>query len=299
MASVELGFDTPSSVSRTLGGEQSSPSTGPEYLSTRTFVKSQKAHNPEDCERWEEAEAMNTLSPRDGSAPSVLVFTQNQRDELRDLGNLAGSLSGEGSHQTNYLVTSLTSPLAWGATFTGNDFSIERDLSPPMRAGADRQNTMPLTFSVEASPVRTSPSPESEPGLQELGPDSSTSTHESLSLFDLAGFSSRTYPDCSPRTAVGTSESCLERWPTSGTAWRGGLSTAVSSECRSDEGGCSSSEPSLSQILEEPQNVPAKYSLSARAAQGILRRAEKRGRTLPQHLADALQAVSMTKEAVS
>jgi hypothetical protein len=40
--------------------------------------------------------------------------------------------------------------------------------------------------------------------------------------------------------------------------------------------------------------VPARYSLSARAARGILRRAEKRGRTLPPHLLAALQAVSMT-----
>jgi hypothetical protein len=87
----------------------------------------------------------------------------------------------------------------------------------------------------------------------------------------------------------------LERWPTSGTAWDGGFSTHVSSECRSDEDGCSSWEPSLKEILEPPQNVPARYSLSARAAAGILRRAEKRGRTLPSHLQDALQAVSMTQ----
>ena len=153
-------------------------------------------------------------------------------------------------------------------------------------------DTHQLTFSAEASPVRTSPSPDDALGSQELDRASSTSSPASLSLFDLDGFSSRTYPDCSPRTAVGTSESLLERWPTSGTAWHGGFSTAVSSECRSDEGGCSSSEPSLSQILEEPQNVPAKYSLSARAAQGILRRAEKRGRTIPATLLAALSAVA-------
>jgi hypothetical protein len=38
--------------------------------------------------------------------------------------------------------------------------------------------------------------------------------------------------------------------------------------------------------------VPAKYSLSARAASGILRRAEKRGRVLPEHLAAALESVA-------
>jgi hypothetical protein len=40
--------------------------------------------------------------------------------------------------------------------------------------------------------------------------------------------------------------------------------------------------------------VLAKYSLSARAAQGILRRAQKRGRTLPSHLSATLEAVART-----
>jgi site-specific DNA-cytosine methylase len=109
-----------------------------------------------------------------------------------------------------------------------------------------------------------------------LAPASSSSSPESLSLFDPDGFSSRTYPVSSLAKAVGTSESCLERWPTSGTAWRGGFSTAVSSECRSDAGGCSSSEPSLTEILEPPQNVPAKYSLSGRAARHPATRGEAR-----------------------
>jgi hypothetical protein len=50
----------------------------------------------------------------------------------------------------------------------------------------------------------------------------------------------------------------------------------------------------LSTILEPPQTVPARYSLSARAAQGILRRAEKRGRSLPSHLFAALEQVART-----
>ena len=213
MDSPELGFDTPSSVSRTLGGETCSPTTGPESPSTRTFA-----------------------------------LSENQRGEL--------------------LLTDVAHQLTSGGGKPGRGYSAVAFLA------------------------KTSPSPADGQDSQESDPASSTSSPESLSLFDLDGFSSRTYPDCSPRTAVGTSESCLERWPTSGTAWAGGLSTAVSSECRSDEGGCSSSEPSLSEILEPPQSVAEKYSLSARAAQGILRRAEKRGRTLPGHLAAALEAVA-------
>jgi DNA-cytosine methyltransferase len=53
---------------------------------------------------------------------------------------------------------------------------------------------------------------------------------------------------------------------------------------------------SLTEILEPPQSVPARYSLSAKAASGILRRAEKRGRTLPAHLEEALARVAGTTE---
>ena len=149
----------------------------------------------------------------------------------------------------------------------------------------------PLIFSAAASPAKTSASPDNAADSQANDPGCSTSSPGSSTLFDPDGYSLRTYPDSSPRTAVGTSESCLERWPTSGTAWHGGFSTAVSSECRSDDAGCSSSEPSLSEILEPPQSVPERYSLSARAATGILRRAEQRGRMLPSHLRTALETV--------
>lgn len=253
--SLEPDGSTPSSASGTSGGATSSPTIGPESRSTRTFVKSQKAHDPEDCERWEETTAAPALDAAGhGPRTATLIFTQNQREEVREL-DIASSLSGEGSHQTTYLAS---------------------------------------TFSAEDSPARTYPLPESEQDSPASEADSSLSSHESLGLFDPDGFSSRTFPVFSLHTAVGTSESSLERWPTSGTAWDGGLSTHVSSECRSADGGCSSSEPSLTTILEPPQSVAAKYSLSARAASGILRRAQKRGRELPPHLQAALEATAET-----
>lgn len=48
---------------------------------------------------------------------------------------------------------------------------------------------------------------------------------------------------------------------------------------------------SLSDILETG-DVPRQYYLSALACRGILRRAEKRGKTLPELLARALKAVA-------
>ena len=56
----------------------------------------------------------------------------------------------------------------------------------------------------------------------------------------------------------------------------------------------------LSQILEEC--APPKYCLSARACQGILNRAEKRGKKLPQILREALEnqiADSLTEHSTS
>lgn len=48
-------------------------------------------------------------------------------------------------------------------------------------------------------------------------------------------------------------------------------------------------ESTLSQVLEA--NAPEKYYLSAKACQGILRRAERRGKILPVILREALEEV--------
>ena len=50
----------------------------------------------------------------------------------------------------------------------------------------------------------------------------------------------------------------------------------------------------LSQILED--SPPQKYCLSARACEGILRRADKRGKELPKELRDALEHQCGAKE---
>jgi hypothetical protein len=49
---------------------------------------------------------------------------------------------------------------------------------------------------------------------------------------------------------------------------------------------------SLSDILESPGPHLRKYFLSAKAAQGILRRAAKRGRALPPALQQALESLA-------
>jgi len=63
--------------------------------------------------------------------------------------------------------------------------------------------------------------------------------------------------------------------------------TGIQEPCRSVEG-----VSSLSDVLEISQ-VPQRFYLSAKACQGILRRAERRGKKLPQMLRKALEAVAM------
>ncbi len=232
------------------------------------------------------ARCLPHAGPEFPSTTTYELWVSNQRRELRSM-EVSPSLTEPGGFtQQPFLVMNLR----------GRDGGAQAEVTdlPNLRAGKGSASRGALIFSAAASLARTSPLPDNDAGSKAPAPACSSSSPGSSRLFDPDGYSSRTYPVSSLQTAVGTSEQSLERWPTSGTAWRGGFSTHVSSECRSDDAGCSSSEPSLMEILEEPQNVPAKYSLSGRAAQGILRRAHKRGRSLPSHLSRALETVART-----
>ena len=80
-------------------------------------------------------------------------------------------------------------------------------------------------------------------------------------------------------------------WETT-TVLPGESSTLNTSESLSD-----AAESSLSEILQV--DAPEKYSLSAKACNGILRRAEKRGKVLPDMLRDALMEVVGSDGAVT
>ena len=70
-------------------------------------------------------------------------------------------------------------------------------------------------------------------------------------------------------------------WTLNGAEW-----TGTSAPSRSEGDVCS-----LSDVLEtEP--VPLRFSLSAKASRGILRRAEQKGKALPPMLQNALLAVA-------
>lgn len=147
------------------------------------------------------------------------------------------------------------------------------------------------TYSAEASRDRakTYPSPESEQDSPATEADCSSSSCESLTLFSTPedGSSLRTFPDYFPQTVDEISPSFSRRWPTSGfTTSLGECWTADTSECPNGGGEFSS----LPDVLED--EVPARFYLSQKAAAGILRRAEKRGKALPPRLESALRELS-------
>ena len=147
------------------------------------------------------------------------------------------------------------------------------------------------TSSAEASPAKTSLSLASAPASQESAADSSSSSCESLTLFVPEPSSLRTSKGSTALEALKaqTSGSSSTRWPNAGIWRRGELLTRSTSGCHSEGDACSCA-PSLTEILEP--NASEKYSLSQKAAAGILRRATRRGRSLPPQLDEALRAVA-------
>jgi hypothetical protein len=67
---------------------------------------------------------------------------------------------------------------------------------------------------------------------------------------------------------------------------------------RTSESHSEGEESLLSDILETG-DLPQKYYLSQKACQGILRRAEKRGKTLPKTLELALTQVAHSKQEIA
>lgn len=146
-----------------------------------------------------------------------------------------------------------------------------------------------LISSPAGPPARTSASPAAAPASPGSGaPSSGSSCGSQMSLLDPGdGALSKTSPVFLVPVGDGISLPSSGRWPTSAfTTSPGEFATLGTGESPND-GGVSSSLPD---VLEE--TVPARYSLSPRAARGILRRAQKRGRELPEALRTALEALA-------
>jgi hypothetical protein len=111
-------------------------------------------------------------------------------------------------------------------------------------------------------------------------------TLQSLNVTGLNGLSGKTSPVSCHQTVDGILEPSSGRWGSWGMGSHTECWTLNGSEWPSDAAVCS-----LSDTLETG-TVPQRFFLSAKACSGILRRAGKRGKTLPLALEAALQAVA-------
>ena len=138
----------------------------------------------------------------------------------------------------------------------------------------------------EEHPASHSASRESERDWMIRVATSPSNTYELLAICAPGGLSGKTSPAFCRMTEEGLLESSSGSWGNSGMGSPTAFLTLSSSEFPSDADVCS-----LSDVLETG-DVPQRFYLSPKACAGILRRAAKRGKTLPEPLALALRAAA-------
>lgn len=143
-------------------------------------------------------------------------------------------------------------------------------------------NSEPQLFSSEDSLAKTSQWLDNALAWLESEAGCGLSSEELLRSFDRLGLSSKMSPACYPATEGAICSSSFQGWRSSGIGGPTAFLTLNTSVWPKDASVCS-----LSQVLEN--GVAPKYFLSAKACAGILRRAAKRGKELPEPLAHALR----------
>ena len=166
----------------------------------------------------------------------------------------------------------------------------------------DGTTSQQLTLFAAASRVRTYQLPDAARDWLESDQDYGTSSLALLESLRHDGLLSRTSPACYPATEGEILPSSFAGWSNAGMACAGGFLTLSMPEWHSGAVVCS-----LSDTLETPEDWLArhpnatreewdeyirKHSLSVKARRGILRRAEKRGKGLPEMLRQALVSTS-------
>ena len=143
-----------------------------------------------------------------------------------------------------------------------------------------------LTLLSEAARARASVLPDSERDCKTI--DLALHSHMCMLLRQSSqdGSSLKTSPQYCPVTTGRISSDSSPHLMTAGIVYRGQFWTHNTFPWRKGGGACS-----LADILEDG-NVPQKYFLSPTACKGILRRADRRGKTLPATLRTALETVA-------
>ena len=146
-------------------------------------------------------------------------------------------------------------------------------------------------FWSEELPANHYQSQVSEKGLKIQGGTLPSSIVEFLTSLSQSGFCGKTSQASSVVVEDGILVPSLGRWRNSGMGSPTELWTLNTLEYPS-----AAVASSLSDILETG-DVPQQYFLSATACQGILRRAEKRGKVLPSMLEKALRSTAQQSDA--
>lgn len=113
--------------------------------------------------------------------------------------------------------------------------------------------------------------------------DSCGSMCEQYELSVLTGLSGKTFQERSQAAEGRITDACSKPWMASGILSHGEYWTRSFSEWPKDADVCT-----LSAVLEPA--VPQRYYLSPKACAGIIKRAKRKGRPLPQRLLEALEA---------
>jgi hypothetical protein len=145
-------------------------------------------------------------------------------------------------------------------------------------------------FSSEELPAKASVSPDSEKDWMTRVATSCSPILPLLNDIGPSGWYGRTSPASYPVKEDEILPHYFEGWMNSGMGGRTECLTLSSSEWPS-EGGGFLSLVTLSEVLETG-TVPQRFFLSDTACRGILRRADKRGKELPQALQAALEQVA-------
>ena len=166
-------------------------------------------------------------------------------------------------------------------------------MEQPVRNAAEQLSI----FSSEELPASRSVSPDSERDWLIRVATSRLRILPLLTSIGPSGWSGRTCPASCHRETDGTLEPSSEGWQNSGMGGPTGSWTlngcehnGIHAPSRSAGDVCS-----LSDVLET-KPVPPRFSLSAKACSGVLRRAERRGKELPPMLKQALLAASQPEK---
>jgi len=154
-------------------------------------------------------------------------------------------------------------------------------------------NQEQLTLLSAERPASRSQSQDSEREWMTLVATWRSSFLRLLTDYAPSGFAGRTSLEYCQAQADGTLVPSSGRWGNSGTGGPTESLTHSISEFPNGGAVCS-----LSDILEDG-NIPQRFFLSEKACRGILRRAEKRGKALPEHLKAALVSAAIPIQATA